>query len=120
MTHNIHQMERDVFRDVCSALVNQGYYLNVYFDGEAKPEFKRPGINDADKLADFCFDGIYASTDEWSVIVSSSTGDEHIGTFKCVAGNEGYNLIADNSLSLEHIIGPIIEKWEDVYNAMPF
>lgn len=115
-------IECAVFKDVCAALLKQGYYLNVNTgDREGAWEFSLPGSRDLDKIVDACYGvddeaWVYAHCENWDCEVWSADG-KFVGEITCISGgNEPYYLCADYSDWLEDIIGPIVDKWED-YDA---
>lgn len=106
------KVERAVFREVCSNLIAAGYHINPDTgDNEGGLEFPGKGSQDIEALTCACFYEDGAHCDEWTCLVYDQEG-KRVGSFYCVTGNEGYDLISDYNESLDMFIDPVATKWE--------
>ena len=85
------RMERKIVRSLIRELLAQGYALAV-FNGENAPTLNTDEARVIDAIME---------TDE--DILKVFANGQKIGEFCLVYGNDGYDVIADNSLSVENI-----------------
>lgn len=108
-------MEYAVFAEVCEALIARGCSINIDTgDSGGAWEFSPGGTQDLGALLDACFyvkDGnTHVHCDEWEGYVRID--GECVGSFYCVAGNDGWDLFADYSQYFSEIIDQVADKWE--------
>lgn len=104
------EIEREFFREVCQALVADGYHLNVdTADNSYAWEFKAPGTQNVDAVVAECFSDNGPYCDEWKL---AAVKDDETLTAFCLPGGKGYELFNDYNIGLAKYIEPLEEKWE--------
>ena len=102
--------EKSITKALCKAILAEGYKIRV-FDGEEW--HKNQTVNQAVENA--------MSTDESRIYAYTVSDDNKAIYHACwylVYGNDGYDVIADQSVNeltdkIDQILNPLIEKWED-------
>lgn len=109
-------LEKKVFTAVCEALLAEGYWLNVDTDDDNNRwAFNHWGTQKLDALVVATFDTDHnAVTDEWYIRVLDNQG-VYLGEILCVAGNEGWDLIADHPTSMNDLIDGVVSGFAPDY-----
>ena len=103
------KLERRIARETVTAAIRAGYAVSVH-DGEAYA-IKR-STNASDIIA------AMFSTDQDTLVIRDASG-ARLGMVWFVYGNDGFDVIADYSVSLEAFLTPVHEiarKLEKEYN----
>lgn len=91
-------IERTIVRKVIELALSRGYTISVY-DGESYPVWRSDDFSE--------IFGAMFLTDEETIRIYD---DNHrLGSIFFVYGNDGYDVIADHSCSLESFLAPITE-----------
>jgi len=89
--------ERKVIRHAVKALLAQGYAITVY-NGEEVAIRRSTSVN-------AIMDEVQACDEEWLYVFAQVDGEQkRIGSLYLVYGNSGPEVIADYSVSLEHVM----------------
>lgn len=102
-------IEKRIVKAIVTMFLDLGYTISV-FDGEV---FSVKRSSNKTEILNDCFD-----TDAVNLKMRDSTG-EYVGTVYLVYGNDGFDVVSDYSVSLEHhmkCIEELADKLELEYN----
>lgn len=92
------EVERRIVKAAVDGLLAAGYAISVYDGGDWPVERSRD--------ADIIMAGLFACDEEWLQVYTSTSHDTEpsVGSVWLIYGNDGYDVIADNSLTLNEAL----------------